>query len=283
MGLLDGKKAVVFGIANEKSIAWAIARAFSEEGAELAFTYANDAVAKRVFPLAESIGVNQVYPCDVTSDDDIRNVFSGVGKVWDGVDILVHSVAFANRDELKGSFLDTSRAGFALAMDISAYSLVAMVREAYPLMKVRGGSVIAMTYYASEKVFPNYNVMGVAKAALEATTRYLAADLGQDGIRVNAISAGPLTTKAAKAIPHFAFLARTWRKMSPLPWDTVNDKSEVANAVLFLLGPYSRKITGQVLHVDGGTSIVGGDLLSHEKMFEQHAESMVMGTEPDIS
>ena len=168
MGLLDGKKAVIFGVANEKSIAWAIAQAFRDEGAELAFTYANEAVAKRVFPLAESIGVNLVLPCDVTSDSDIEKVFEEIGKVWDGVDILIHSVAFANREELKGSFLNTTRAGFALAMDISAYSLVAMARAAHPLMKERGGSILAMTYYASEKVFPNYNVMGVAKAALEA-------------------------------------------------------------------------------------------------------------------
>jgi len=255
MGLLDGKKAVVFGIANEKSIAWAIARAFSNEGAELAFTYANDAVAKRVLPLAESIGVSQVYPCDVTRDDDIRNVFSGVGKVWDGVDILVHSVAFANRDELKGSFLDTSRAGFALAMDISAYSLVAMVREAYPLMKVRGGSVVAMTYYASEKVFPNYNVMGVAKAALEANVRYLAEAVGPDGIRVNAISAGPLKTLAASGVGGFHQIASHVESKTPLRSNI--EQNDVANAALFLCSDLSRRVTGGIHFVDSGYNIIG--------------------------
>ncbi len=255
MGLLDGKKAVVFGIANEKSIAWAIARAFSSEGAELAFTYANDAVAKRVLPLAESIGVSQVYPCDVTRDDDIRNVFSGVGKVWDGVDILVHSVAFANRDELKGSFLDTSRAGFALAMDISAYSLVAMVREAYPLMKVRGGSVVAMTYYASEKVFPNYNVMGVAKAALEANVRYLAEAVGPDGIRVNAISAGPLKTLAASGVGGFHQIASHVEAKTPLRSNI--EQNDVANAALFLCSDLSRRVTGGIHFVDSGYNIIG--------------------------
>ncbi|MDD3293758.1 MAG: enoyl-ACP reductase [Geobacteraceae bacterium] len=255
MGLLDGKKAVVFGIANEKSIAWAIARAFSNEGAELAFTYANDAVAKRVLPLAESIGVSQVYPCDVTRDDDIRNVFSGVGKVWDGVDILVHSVAFANRDELKGSFLDTSRAGFALAMDISAYSLVAMVREAYPLMKVKGGSVVAMTYYASEKVFPNYNVMGVAKAALEANVRYLAEAVGPDGIRVNAISAGPLKTLAATGVGGFHQIASHVESKTPLRSNI--EQNDVANAALFLCSDLSRRVTGGIHFVDSGYNIIG--------------------------
>ena len=255
MGLLDGKKAVVFGIANEKSIAWAIARAFSEEGAELAFTYANDAVAKRVLPLAESIGVKQLYPCDVTSDDDIRNVFSGIGKVWDGIDILVHSVAFANRDELKGSFLNTSREGFALAMDISAYSLVAMVREAYPLMKVRGGSVIAMTYYASEKVFPNYNVMGVAKAALEANVRYLAEAVGSDGIRVNAISAGPLKTLAASVVGGFHQIASHVEAKTPLRSNI--EQSDVANAALFLCSDLSRRVTGGIHFVDSGYNIIG--------------------------
>jgi enoyl-[acyl-carrier protein] reductase I len=255
MGLLDGKKAVIFGIANEKSIAWAIAQAFREEGADLAFTYANEAVAKRVFPLAESLGITRVYPCDVTKDEDIRNVFSEIGKVWDGVDILIHSVAFANREELKGSFLNTSRAGFALAMDISAYSLVAMVREAYPLMKDRGGSVLAMTYYASEKVFPNYNVMGVAKAALEANVRYLAEAVGQDGIRVNAISAGPLKTLAASGVGGFHHIASHVESKTPLRSNI--EQKDVANAALFLCSDLSRRVTGGVHFVDSGYNIIG--------------------------
>src|SRR5512141_81153 len=158
MGLLTGKKAVIFGIANEKSIAWAIAEAFRKEGATLALTYANDMVAKRVVPLAESIGAELVLPCDVRSDEEIASVFSEIGKAWGGLDILVHSIAFANKDELKGSFLNTTREGFALAMEISAYSLIALMKEAAPLMAGRGGSVVAMSYYGGQKVFPNYNV-----------------------------------------------------------------------------------------------------------------------------
>lgn len=255
MGLLEGKKAVIFGIANEKSIAWAIAKEFKEQGAELAFTYANDAIAKRIFPLAESIGVTQVLNCDVTKDEDIHEVFDRLGKVWDGLDILIHSVAFANRDELKGSFLNTSRAGFALAMDISAYSLVAMLKEAYPLMKVRGGSVLAMTYYASEKVFPNYNVMGVAKAALEANVRYLAEAVGPDGIRVNAISAGPLKTLAASGVGGFHQIASHVEAKTPLR--TNIEQKDVADAALFLCSDLSRRITGGIHFVDSGYNIMG--------------------------
>jgi enoyl-[acyl-carrier protein] reductase I len=255
MGLLDGKKAVIFGVANEKSIAWAIARTFREEGAELAFTYANEAVAKRVFPLAESIGVKLVLPCDVTSDDDIARVFAEVGREWGGLDILIHSVAFANREELKGSFLNTSRAGFALAMDISAYSLIAMVKEAYPFMNERGGSVLAMTYYASEKVFPNYNVMGVAKAALEANVRYLAEAVGPDGIRVNAISAGPLKTLAASGVGGFHQIAGHVEAKTPLRCNI--EQQDVANAALFLCSDLSRRITGGVHFVDSGYNIMG--------------------------
>lgn len=255
MKLLEGKKAVIFGIANEKSIAWAIAREFSEQGAELAFTYANDAIAKRIFPLAESIGVTQIHQCDVTKDEDIRDVFDRIGKVWDCVDILIHSVAFANRDELKGSFLNTSRAGFALAMDISAYSLIAMVREAYPLMKVRGGSVLAMTYYASEKVFPNYNVMGVAKSALEANVRYLAEAVGPDGIRVNAISAGPLKTLASSGVGGFHQITAHVESKTPLRNNI--EQKDVADAALFLCSDLSKRITGGIHFVDCGYNIMG--------------------------
>ncbi len=255
MGLLDGKKAVIFGVANEKSIAWAMAKAFVEEGAELALTYANEAIAKRVFPLAESIGVTEVLPCDVTRDEDIRNVFSEIGKKWDVIDILVHSLAFANRDELKGSFLNTSREGFALAMDISAYSLIALTREAYPFMKEQGGSIIAMTYYAAEKVFPNYNVMGVAKAALEANVRYLAEAVGVDGIRVNAISAGPVKTLAASGVGGFHQIAAHIEAHAPLRCNI--DQLDVANTALFLCSDLSRRITGGVHFVDSGYNIMG--------------------------
>lgn len=255
MGLLDGKKAVIFGVANEKSIAWAIAKAFKEEGADLALTYANDAVAKRVFPLAESIGVTQVLPCDVTRDEDIQKVFAEIGKQWDGIDILIHSLAFANRDELKGSFLNTSRAGFALAMDISAYSLIALTREAYPFMKERGGSVLAMTYYAAEKVFPNYNVMGVAKAALEANVRYLAEAVGADGIRVNAVSAGPVKTLAASGVGGFHQIAAHIEAHAPLRCNI--EQQDVANTALFLCSDLSQRITGGVHFVDSGYNIMG--------------------------
>jgi enoyl-[acyl-carrier protein] reductase I len=255
MGLLEGKRAVVFGVANEKSIAWAISRKFKEEGADLVLTYANDAVAKRVLPLAESIGVSHVLPCDVTKDDDIREVFAEVGKIWDGIDILIHSIAFANRDELKGSFLNTSRAGFAMAMDISAYSLIALVKGAHPLMKERGGSVLAMTYYAAEKVFPNYNVMGVAKAALEANVRYLAEAVGCDGIRVNAISAGPVKTLAASGVGGFHQIAAHIESKAPLRCNI--DQNDVANAALFLCGDLSVRITGGVHFVDSGYNIMG--------------------------
>jgi len=255
MGLLEGKKAVIFGVANEKSIAWAIAQAFKEEGAEIALTYANDAIAKRVFPLAESIGVSQVLPCDVTSDEDIQKVFAEIGKTWDGIDILIHSLAFANRDELKGSFLNTSRAGFALAMDISAYSLIALAREAHPLMKDKGGSILAMTYYAAEKVFPNYNVMGVAKSALEANVRYLAEAVGSDGIRVNAISAGPVKTLAASGVGGFHQIAAHIEARAPMRCNI--EQRDVANAALFLCSDLSRRVTGGVHFVDSGYNIMG--------------------------
>lgn len=255
MGLLDGKKAVIFGVANEKSIAWAIAQALHAEGAQLALTYANDAVAKRVFPLAESIGVTDVLPCDVTSDAAIHQVFDDIAARWDGIDILIHSIAFANRDELKGSFLNTSREGFALAMDISAYSLIALVKEAYPLMKGRDASVLAMTYYASEKVFPNYNVMGVAKAALEANVRYLAEAIGPDGIRVNAISAGPIKTLAASGVGGFNQIAAHIEAKAPMRSNI--EQKDVANLALFLSSDLATKITGGIHFVDSGYNIIG--------------------------
>ncbi len=255
MGLLDGKKAIIFGVANEKSIAWAIAQTLRAEGAQLVLTYANDAIAKRVFPLAESIGVTDVLPCDVTSDAAIREVFSEIGSRLGGVDILIHSVAFANRDELKGSFLNTTREGFALAMDISAYSLIALVKEAYPLMKGREASVLAMTYYASEKVFPNYNVMGVAKAALEANVRYLAEAVGPEGIRVNAISAGPIKTLAASGVGGFNQIAAHIEAKAPLRSNI--EQNDVANLALFLSSDLANKITGGVHFVDSGYNIIG--------------------------
>lgn len=255
MGLLEGKKAVIFGLANEKSIAWAVTEAFKREGAEIALTYANETVAKRVIPLAESVGANLVLPCDVRSDDDIREVFGQIGKAWGGIDILVHSVAFANREELKGSFLNTTREGFSLALDVSAYSLIALVKAAFPLMQGRGGSVMTMTYYGGQKVFPSYNVMGVAKAALEMSVRYLAEAVGPDGVRVNAISAGPLKTLASAGVGGFNNIAGHVAEKAPLRRNITQE--EVAGAALYLASDLSRGVTGEVHFVDSGYNIIG--------------------------
>ncbi|MBU5636921.1 enoyl-ACP reductase [Geomonas sp. Red69] len=255
MGLLEGKKALIFGVANDKSIAWATAEAFHREGAEVALAYAGEAVAKRVMPLAESIGSKLVLPCDVRSDEEIARLFDQVREAWGGLDILVHSVAFANKDELKGSFLNTTREGFATALDISAYSLIAMAREAAPLMQGRDGSVIAMTYYGAQKVFPNYNVMGVAKAALEASVRYLAEAMGPEGTRVNAISAGPLRTLASAGIGGFGQIAGHVAEKAPLRRNI--SQEEVGNAALYLASPLASGVTGEIHFVDCGYNIIG--------------------------
>jgi enoyl-[acyl-carrier protein] reductase I len=255
MGLLEGKKAVIFGVANEKSIAWAVAEAYRREGAEVALAYAGEAVAKRVIPLAESIGVSLTLPCDVRSDSDIEDLFRQVGESWGGLDILVHSVAFANKDELKGSFLNTTREGFATALDISAYSLIAMAKHAAPLMVGRDGSLIAMTYYGGQKVFPNYNVMGVAKAALEASVRYLAEALGPEGTRVNAISAGPLRTLASAGVGGFNQIAGHVAGKAPLRRNICQE--DVAKAALYLGSGLSTGVTGEIHFVDSGYNIIG--------------------------
>jgi enoyl-[acyl-carrier protein] reductase I len=255
MGLLDGKKALVFGVANEKSIAWAVAEAYRREGAEVALAYAGEAVAKRVIPLAQSIGVELVLPCDVRSDRDIADLFASVGKAWGGLDILVHSVAFANKEELKGNVLNTTREGFATALDISAYSLIALTKEAAPLMQGREASIIAMTYYGGQKVFPNYNVMGVAKAALEAGVRYLAEAVGGDGIRVNAISAGPLRTLASAGVGGFSQIAGHVAGKAPLRRNI--SQEEVAGAALYLASNLSSGVTGEIHFVDCGYNVIG--------------------------
>jgi enoyl-[acyl-carrier protein] reductase I len=255
MGLLDGKKALIFGVANDKSIAWAVAEAYRREGAEVALAYAGEAVAKRVIPLGESIGVNLFLPCDVRSDEDLAATFAKVKEVWGGLDILVHSVAFANKDELKGSFLNTTREGFSLALDISAYSLVAMAREAMPLMQGRDGSIIAMSYYGAQKVFPNYNVMGVAKAALECCVRTLAETMGPDGVRVNAISAGPLRTLASAGVGGFNQIAGHVAGKAPLRRNI--SQQEVAGASVYLASPLSSGVTGEIHFVDCGYNIIG--------------------------
>ena len=211
MGLLDGKTALIFGVANDHSIAWGIAQALHAEGAEVGFSSVESLLEKRVRPLATSIGATFVEPCDVQSDEQIRSVFARWGETHDSLDILVHALAYAKREDLEGEFVDTSRDGFALALDVSAYSLVALAREARPLLRP-GSSIITLSYYGAEKVVANYNVMGVAKAALEASVRYLAADLGPDGVRVNAISAGPVRTLAAAGIAGFKGMYRGVRR-----------------------------------------------------------------------
>ncbi len=255
MGLLEGKKALIFGVANDKSIAWAVAEAFRREGAEVALAYAGETVAKRVIPLGESIGASMMLPCDVRSDEDLARLFSDVAKVWGELDILVHSVAFANKEELKGSFLNTTREGFATALDISAYSLVAMAKEAAPLMQGRKGSILAMTYYGAQRVFPNYNVMGVAKAALEASVRYLAEAVGPEGTRVNAISAGPLRTLASAGVGGFGQIAGHVAGKAPLRRNI--SQEEVANAAVYLGSDLSSGVTGEIHFVDSGYNIIG--------------------------
>jgi enoyl-[acyl-carrier protein] reductase I len=255
MGILAGKKGVIFGVANERSIAWAISEALHAEGAELAFTYAGEILEKRVRPLAEGIGAKIILPCDVTKDDEIERVFATLKQEWGGLDILVHAIAYANREDLANPYVQTSRAGFHLALDVSSYSLVALTRHAAPLMEGRKGSILTMTYLGAEKVIPNYNVMGVAKAALEASVRYLAYDLGPKGIRVNAISAGPIKTLAAAGIAGFKDMLHYAAERAPLKRNI--DAEEVGRTALYLASDLSSAVTGEVMHVDAGYNIMG--------------------------
>ena len=254
MGLLDGKNALIFGVANDHSIAWGIAQALHAEGAEVGFSSIESLIDKRVRPLAESIGSTFVEPADVQSDEEIARVFARWGETHDHLDILVHALAFAKREDLTGAFLDTSRDGFALALDVSAYSLVALAREARPYLR-SGSSILTLTYYGAEKVVAHYNVMGVAKAALEASVRYLAADLGPDGIRVNAISAGPVRTLAASGIAGFKKMYGSFAEVAPLRANiTIED---VGRSAVYLASDLSSAVTGEVLYVDGGFSVMG--------------------------
>jgi enoyl-[acyl-carrier protein] reductase I len=254
MGLLDGKKALIFGVANDHSIAWGIAKALHDEGATLGFSSVESLIERRVRPLATSIGSTFVEPCDVQSDEQIAAVMSKWREAHGEIDILVHALAFAKREDLDGEFANTSRDGFALAMDVSAYSLVALVREARPFLHP-GSSVLTLTYYGAEKVVANYNVMGVAKAALEASVRYLAADLGPEGVRVNAISAGPVRTLAAAGIAGFKRMYGSFADVAPLRANiTIED---VGKTALWLASDLSSAVTGEVIYVDGGFSILG--------------------------
>ena len=254
MGLLDGKNALIFGVANDHSIAWGIARALHDEGATVGFSSVESLIEKRVRPLAASIGSTFVEPCDVQDDAQIQAVFEKWANVHDSVDVLVHALAFAKREDLDGSFVDTSREGFALALDVSAYSLVALAREARALLRP-GSSILTLTYYGAEKVVANYNVMGVAKAALEASVRYLAADLGPSGVRVNAISAGPVRTLAAAGISAFKRMYGSFADVAPLRANITPE--DVGRSAVYLASDLSSAVTGEVLYVDGGFNVVG--------------------------
>jgi enoyl-[acyl-carrier protein] reductase I len=252
--LLQGKKALILGVANDKSIAWAIARLFREQGADLILTYAGEAIEKRVRPLAESLDA-VVLPCNVTSDEEIDALMKAIEQRWGMIDILVHSVAFADKEELKGSILSTSRQGFATALDISAYSFIGLLKAAHPLMKERASTALSLSYYGAVKVFPNYNVMGIAKAALEASVRYLAAGIGADGIRVNAISAGPIKTLAAAGVGGFNQILSTVEERAPLHRNVTQE--EVAKAALYLCSDLASGVTGEVHYVDAGYNVIG--------------------------
>lgn len=255
MGMFSGKKILVLGVANDRSIAWGISEALHREGAQLAFNYLNEALERRVRPLAESLGCRHVYPCDVQSDEQLDAMFARIKEDFGSLDGVVHSLAFADKEDLSGRFVNTSRAGFSLALDISAYSLIGVARRALPLMTEHGGSIVTLTYLGAERVVPNYNVMGVAKAALEASVRYLAADLGEFGVRVNAISAGPIKTLAASGIPQFRDMLAAFAEKAPLKRNVTQE--DVANTGLYLLGPLGRGVTGETLYVDCGFNIMG--------------------------
>jgi enoyl-[acyl-carrier protein] reductase I len=252
--LLSGKKGLIMGVANDMSIAWGIAQQASAHGAELAFTYQGEALEKRVRPLAESVGSKLILPCDVSSDAGLDATFAEIEAKWGKLDFVVHAIAFADRKELDGEYLNTSRAGFALALDISCYSFTAVAQRAAKLMK-EGGSLITLSYYGAERVMPHYNVMGVAKAALEASVRYLAADLGSRNIRVNAISAGPMKTLAAKGIGDFNYILKWNALNAPLGRNVT--QAEVGGSALFLLSDLGSGVTGELLHVDCGYHTVG--------------------------
>lgn len=253
-GLLAGKRGLIMGVANDRSIAWGIAKAAADAGAELAFTYQGEALQKRVMPLAQSVGANLVIPCDVTDDASLDAAFAAVKEKWKSLDFVVHAIAFSDKEELKGLYVDTTRKNFALTMDISCYSFTAVCDRARHLMP-QGGSLITLSYFGAERVMPHYNVMGVAKAALECSVRYLAADLGDQNIRVNAISAGPIKTLAASGIGDFRHILR-WNELnSPMKRNvTIED---VGGAGLYLLSDLSRGVTGELHHVDSGYNVVG--------------------------
>ena len=252
--LMKGRRGLVMGVANDRSLGWAIASACAAQGAEIAFTYQGESLGKRVRPLAESLGSSLVFPCDVGDDASIDAAFTSLGESWDKIDFLVHAIGWADKAYLRGKYLDTPREAFRVALDISCYSFIAVAQRAVPMMR-SGGSLLTLTYLGAERVMPHYNVMGVAKAALESSVRYLAADLGAQNIRVNAISAGPMKTLAANGIGDFRYILRWNEYNAPLGRNTSMD--DVGGAGLYLLSPLSSGVTGEVHHVDSGYHIVG--------------------------
>lgn len=255
MGIVNGKKALILGVANNRSIAWGIAQALKREGASIGLTYLNDQLLKRVDPLAKELEADFIAQMDVTCDDHYPALYETVKREWGNFDILVHSLAFANTDDLKGRFNETSREGFKLACDISAFSLIGLSKHLKELMNP-GSSVMALTYHGSQQVMTGYNVMGVAKAALEASMRYLASDLGPDGIRVNCLSSGPIKTLAASAVSNLRSFTQTIEEKAPLRRNVT--PTDVGGAALFLASSLSEAVTGQVIYVDSGISIMGG-------------------------
>ncbi|WP_417629030.1 enoyl-ACP reductase FabI [Pararhodobacter aggregans] len=253
-GLMAGKKGLIMGLANDKSIAWGIAQALASQGAELAFSYQGEALKKRVVPLAESLGAPRLFECDVSNMDSVDSMFAALQADWPEIDFLVHAIGFSDKNELRGRYVDTSHANFLMTMDISVYSFTAVAKRAAAMMP-KGGSLLTLTYYGAEQVMPHYNVMGIAKAALEASVMYIAEDLGKDGIRCNAISAGPIKTLAASGIGDFRYIMK-WNELnSPLRRNVTQE--EVGKAALYLLSDLGSGTTGEVLHVDAGYHVVG--------------------------
>lgn len=259
--LMHGKKGLIVGVANERSLAWGIAQALHQHGAELAFTYFDKIpkFAERLATMAAEVGSTHVFPMDIADEKSIANVMLDVNKLWGEIDFVVHAVAFADKDELRGRFKDTTQAHFAQSLETSAYSLISLTRQAMPLMK-KGGSILTLSYYGAEKVVPNYNVMGVAKAALEANVRYLAADVGKDNIRVNALSAGPVKTLAASGIGDFKAMLNHHEATAPLK--RLTSLQDVGGAAVYLLSDLAQGVTGEVHYVDGGANILGPTPLS---------------------
>lgn len=251
---MKGKRGLIMGVANDKSLAWGISRHLAAQGAELAFTFQGEALEKRVRPLADSLGSKLVMPCDVSQEGSVSSVFETLEKTWGSLDFVVHAIGFSDKNELRGKYVDTSASNFAMTMNISCYSFTSVAQKAYPLMK-NGGSLLTLTYHGAERVMPHYNVMGVAKAALEASVKYLAVDLGGNNIRVNAISAGPVKTLAASGIGDFRYILK-WNELNaPLQRNTTLE--DVGGAALYLLSELGQGTTGEVLHVDSGYHVVG--------------------------